>query len=164
MATIAFDQADLRPDPSVSGCLVPRDQGTLATAISYGTSKWAQWQDPYRGDTILRVSAGRSDDHRHLDLDDADLLAALANDLGRILGVTAAPTEVPVTPRFEGLPQYAPGHHDRMAELRTSLAHRPIALAGAFLGGVGVPACIRSGELAAAQLGATWRTRRELQG
>ena len=65
---------------------------------------------------------------------------------------------------FEGLPQYAPGHLDRMAELRTSLAHRPIALAGAFLGGVGVPACIRSGELAAAQLGATWRTRRELQG
>lgn len=164
MATLAFDQADLRPDPTVSGCLVPRDQGTLATAISYGTSKWAQWQDPDRGDTILRVSAGRSDDRRHLDLDDVDLLAALADDLGRILGVTGAPTEVRVTRWFEGLPQYAPGHLDRMAELRTSLAHRPIALAGAFLGGVGVPACIRSGELAAAQLGATWRTRRELQG
>lgn len=164
MATLAFDRADLRPDPTVSGCLVPRDQGTLATAISYGTSKWAQWQDPDRADTILRVSAGRSDDHRHLDLDDDDLLAALLDDLGRILGVTGAPTEVRVTRWLQGLPQYAPGHLDRMAELQTALAHRPIALAGAFLGGVGVPACIRSGELAAAQLGATWRTRRELQG
>ena len=78
----------------MSGCLVPRDQGMLVTAISYATSKWAQLQVADRDDVLLRVSAGRFGDDRHLDLDDADLTEQVLADLDRILGVGAAPTEV----------------------------------------------------------------------
>jgi oxygen-dependent protoporphyrinogen oxidase len=49
-----------------------------------------------------------------------------------------------------GLPQYAPGHLDRVAGARTSLADLPgLALAGAAYDGVGIPACVASGESAA---------------
>ena len=162
MLTLAFDHGAVSPEPGMSGCLVPRDQGMLVTAISYATSKWAQLQDADRDDVLLRVSAGRFGDDRHLDLDDADLTEQVLADLDRILGVSAAPTEVRVGRWPRSFPQYAPGHLDRITELEASLAHLPVVLAGAALRGVGVPACICTGEEAAARLGATWPTRRSL--
>lgn len=160
MITFAFDEGALDPDPAMSGCLVPRDQGHLVTAISYATNKWAQLRDVEREDTILRVSAGRHGDDRHLDLDDAELTKAVLADLDAIVGLRGAPTEVRVTRWPRSFPQYAPGHLDRIDAAEAALTDLPIALAGAALRGVGVPACIRSGEDAATKLGATWPTPR----
>jgi oxygen-dependent protoporphyrinogen oxidase len=48
------------------------------------------------------------------------------------------------------LPQYAPGHLDRVATARAALAGLSgLALAGAGYDGVGIPACVRSGTAAA---------------
>ena len=160
MVTIAFDRADLGDVTGASGCLIPRDQGTLVTAVSYATSKWAQLRNTARDDVILRASAGRSGDDRHLDLDDAALTERILSDLDRVIGVTGAPTEVRVGRWPRSFPQYAPGHLDRIDALEAALADTPLRLAGMALRGVGIPACIRSAELAAASLGATWPTRR----
>jgi oxygen-dependent protoporphyrinogen oxidase len=162
LTTFALDRSAMDVPAGVSGCLVPPDQGTLVTAVSYGTSKWAQWQDPDRDDVILRVSAGRVGDDRHLDLDDADLTAAMVDDLARLVGVAADPTEVRVTRWHRALPQYAPGHLARVDEVERALAPTPVAVAGAALRGVGIPACVHTAETAAARLGATWPTRRSL--
>lgn len=173
MVAFAFDRAALGGGSGVpselSGCLVPRDQGTLVTAVSYGTSKWPQWRSPERDDVILRMSAGRYGDDRHLDLDDADLVDAMLRDLDRVLGVAAPPSEVRVGRWPRSFPQYAPGHLGRVDEIDAELtaltaSGRGIATAGAARRGVGVPACIRSGEDAAVALGATWPTRRQLLG
>ena len=49
-----------------------------------------------------------------------------------------------------GLPQYAPGHLDRVAAGPGRAAAQPgLALAGAAYDGVGIPACVASGEKAA---------------
>ncbi len=160
MVTIAFDRADLGDVTGASGCLIPRDQGTLVTAVSYATSKWAQLRNTARDDVILRASAGRSGDDRHLDLDDAALTERVLADLDRVVGVRGAPTEVRVGRWPRSFPQYAPGHLDRIDALEAALADTPLRLAGMALRGVGIPACIRSAELAAASLGATWPTRR----
>ena len=159
MVTLAFASGAVTTDPAMSGCLVPRDQGALVTAVSYATSKWPQLRDPECDDVVLRVSAGRHRDDRHLDLDDVALVQRVLDDLDRVVGLTAAPTEVRVTRWPHSFPQYAPSHLDRIAAAESSLAG-PIVLAGAALRGVGVPACIRTGEEAAAHLGATWPTRR----
>lgn len=173
MVAFAFDGTDLAGGAGgngvpedVSGCLVPRDQGTLLTAISYGTSKWPQWRSAERNDVILRVSAGRFGDDRHLSLDDDDLVATMLADLDRVVGVAGAPTDVRVGRWPRSFPQYAPGHLDLVERLEADLASATgsrgsgIVLAGAALRGVGVPACIRSGEDAATALGAKWQTRR----
>ena len=166
MTTLAFARDSVRSPLEASGCLIPRGQGHLATAVSYGTSKWAQWRDPNRDDVILRTSAGRVGDDRHLELDDSDLVAALLDDLDAVVGLSGAPVDARVTRWSRSLPQYAPGHLDRMHAVEEELAERTgrrVAVAGAALGGVGVPACIRSGEEAATTLGATWPTRRQLK-
>jgi len=49
-----------------------------------------------------------------------------------------------------GLPQYRPGHAGRVAAARAALGELPgLALAGAAYDGVGIPACVASGETAA---------------
>lgn len=169
MVAFAFDSAALSGGEGlpaeVSGCLVPRDQGMLVSAVSYGTSKWPQWRSPERDDVILRVSSGRVGDDRHLAMDDDELVAGMLEDLDRVVGVGGAPTDVRVGRWPRSFPQYAPGHLSRLAEIEADLhqasdRHGGVVLAGAALRGVGVPACIRSGEDAAAGLSATWPTRR----
>ncbi|MCU1369745.1 MAG: protoporphyrinogen oxidase [Ilumatobacteraceae bacterium] len=164
MVTMAFERSSLGDTSGASGCLVPRDQGMLVTAVSYATSKWAQLRDPVRDDVILRTSVGRSGDVRFADLDDHQLTEQVLADLDRIVGVTGAPTDLRIGRWLRSFPQYAPGHLDRMDQVDASLAGAPIAVAGMFLRGVGVPACIRSAEEAVAGLGVTWPTRRALGG
>ena len=113
-------------------------------------------------DVILRTSVGRTGDLRFTDLDDAALTGAVVEDLDRILGVTGAPTEVRVGRWMRSLPQYAPGHLDRIAAAEAELAATPVRVAGMALRGVGIPACVRSAEEAVASLGISWPTRRGL--
>jgi oxygen-dependent protoporphyrinogen oxidase len=52
-----------------------------------------------------------------------------------------------------GLPQYAVGHLDRVATIRAEVARLPgLAVCGAAYDGVGIPACIASGQRAAAEV------------
>jgi oxygen-dependent protoporphyrinogen oxidase len=132
------------------------------TAVSYATSKWAQLRDPDRDDVILRASAGRVGDERQRELDDAALTEAVLADLDRVVGLHGQPREIRVGRWDRSLPQYAPGHLDRIDAVEAALEGSGIVLAGMALRGVGIPACVRSAELAAASLGATWPTRRGL--
>jgi protoporphyrinogen/coproporphyrinogen III oxidase len=65
--------------------------------------------------------------------------------------VQGAPSEVRVNRWPASFPQYVPGHLDRIDAVERGLPDG-IALAGAALRGVGVPACIRSGREAATRL------------
>ncbi len=49
------------------------------------------------------------------------------------------------------MPQYGPGHGGLVAELRAGLPPS-LAVAGAYLDGIGVPACIAAATRAAASL------------
>jgi oxygen-dependent protoporphyrinogen oxidase len=135
-----------------SGFLVPRAEGRLMTACSWGSSKWPHWAGP--GRVVLRVSAGRSDDERALELDDAELADRLHSEVAAVLNITAEPDEAVVTRWPRSFPQYAVGHLDRVAHIEDALpAH--IAVAGAAYRGVGIPACIASGRAAAERLAST---------
>ena len=132
-----------------SGFLVPRTEGRLMTACSWSSSKWHHLASPERA--LMRVSAGRAGDHRAEAMDDDELVERLRVELGEAMGVEAAPSEVAVTRWPDAFPQYAPGHLDRIADVERALAERlpGLALAGAALRGVGLPACIASGRAAA---------------
>jgi oxygen-dependent protoporphyrinogen oxidase len=54
---------------------------------------------------------------------------------------------------YGGLPQYGPGHLDRVAEIERDIAGLDgVEVSGALLHGVGVPACVASATTAATRL------------
>lgn len=135
-----------------TGFLVPVDgraaAGPLITACTWLSSKWPHLDRP--GEVLLRASVGRYGDDRHASMADDDVVARCHAELGTIMGVRRPPLEAIVTRWPESFPQYTVGHLERVAALEAAAASLPsVALAGAALHGVGIPACIGSGRRAA---------------
>ncbi|MBI1843253.1 MAG: protoporphyrinogen oxidase [Actinobacteria bacterium] len=156
LVALSYARGDFPEPLDGSGFLVPRGEGFLTTACSWVSSKWAHVEAGAPNRVLLRISAGRVGDERAMALDDAGLVARLASELGQLMNLTATPIETRVTRWPEAFPQFAPGHLDRVRAMKVVIGESipGLALAGAALGGVGIPACIQSGRQAAAGLAA----------
>lgn len=145
VVALAFREADV-PAPATSGALVAAGEPLAVKGVTHSSTKWAH----LGGDGLvrLRASLGRFGEAAALQADDATLVAQVRADLAVLDGIRAAPVAVHVQRWGGGLPQYAPGHVGRIATLEASLPDG-IAVAGAALHGVGVPACIGTGHAAA---------------
>jgi protoporphyrinogen/coproporphyrinogen III oxidase len=130
----------------LSGYLVPKPQQRLVSAVSFGSQKWSHWAADDQ--LVLRVSLGR-DGLSALHLTDDELLSDALDELRLHLGVDVAPSAVRVSRWPKAFPQYRPHHGTVLATAERSLP-KGIALAGASYHGIGIPACIRSGQQAAA--------------
>jgi protoporphyrinogen/coproporphyrinogen III oxidase len=130
----------------LSGYLVPKPQQRLVTAVSFGSQKWAHWSSDDQ--LILRVSLGR-DGLATLHLTDDELLADALDELGVHLGFDVQPTAVRFSRWPSAFPQYRPHHSTILAAAERSLPPG-LSLAGASYHGIGIPACVRSGQQAAA--------------
>jgi oxygen-dependent protoporphyrinogen oxidase len=86
-----------------------------------------------------------------MDLDDDALVARVQSDLATTMALRGEPTDAAVVRWPRSFPQYPPGHADRIALATAAVAAASgrLALAGAALYGVGIPACIGSGRAAA---------------
>jgi oxygen-dependent protoporphyrinogen oxidase len=144
LVTLALPEVDL---PELSGFLVAATEGYAVKAATFFDRKWAHLRRA--GVTVVRASIGRYGDESVLQRDDADLAVLAADELAALLG---RPLPAPVDTRVHrwggALPQYAPGHLDRVAAARSALPPT-VAVAGAAYDGVGIPACVRSGFTAA---------------
>ncbi|MCY4069621.1 MAG: protoporphyrinogen oxidase [Acidimicrobiaceae bacterium] len=154
LATFVLASEVLRRPLDGSGFVVPRSQGLMMTACSWTSAKWRHYNQ--RDTAVLRVSAGRSDDRRWQDLDHDELLAILAGELAETGMISAADAsagrfEARVTAWHDSLPQYRRGHLSRVAEIEDRLAAETpgVAVTGAAMRGVGLPACIRNAHAAA---------------
>jgi oxygen-dependent protoporphyrinogen oxidase len=149
MVTLAVPEDAIGRPVTASGYLVPRSEQRTVTACSWGSSKWPEWRVP--GQVVLRISAGRDGDERALDLNDDDLLEAILTDLDGHIGLRGQPTAARITRWWHAMPQYAPGHVERVDALTADLAGDlpGLWLAGAAYRGLGLPACIAQGRAAA---------------
>lgn len=133
-----------------SGFLVPAVDGRVTKAATFATTKWAHLAAASPLTTIVRCSVGRYGDPSDLQRDDAELVPAVAAELAEAVGLIVRPVESRVTRWGGALPQYAVGHLDRVARIRSALgAERGLAACGAAYDGVGIPACIASAQRAA---------------
>jgi protoporphyrinogen/coproporphyrinogen III oxidase len=145
LVTLALPGVEL---PGLSGFLVPATEGYAVKAATFFDRKWAHLRWP--GHAVLRVSLGRYGEAHVLQRDDRDLAALAHAELGRLLDMPLPEPADTVVQRWGGaLPQYTPGHLDRVAAARAALP-ATVAVAGAAYDGVGIPACIQSGWAAAA--------------
>ncbi|RJO72938.1 protoporphyrinogen oxidase [Nocardia panacis] len=140
--------------PENSGILIATGEPLRAKAFTLSSRKWPHLAA--RPNALVRASFGKFGDPAPLSWSDADLIAAATEDLSTVTGLTITPTSTVVQRWPGGLAQYAPGHTDRVAALEAVVgATEGLAVAGAYLHGVGVPACVASGAAAAANLAAT---------
>lgn len=153
MITLSVDRSAITLPEKGTGVLVPLattwsgEGSMLTTAITLLDRKWPHLQRAQ--DVLLRVHVGRSDDHRWTTLDDDALTARVASELGELLGRFGAVNESRVQRWPDGLPQYYVGHAAMVERARAAAAPLRLALAGSSYDGVGVPASIGSGRLAA---------------
>jgi len=135
--------------PAGSGVLVPTGEGYAVKAVTFSSRKWAHLSGS--GVTVVRASIGRYGEVAELQRDDADLSALVCAELHAMLDLPPRAVEARITRWGGSLPQYAVGHVARVARIRAAVAAQPgLAVCGAAYDGVGVPACIRTGERAAA--------------
>ncbi|WP_147260889.1 protoporphyrinogen oxidase [Pseudonocardia hierapolitana] len=152
VVALAFRAEDATSLPSTSGVLVAADEPMAVKAFTHSSNKWAHLAGG--GLVRLRASLGRFGEAATLQVDDAELIARARADLGSLTGVTAAPVATHVQRWGGGLPQYGVGHLDRVRAIEDGLP-AGVAVAGAALHGVGVPACIATGRAAAERVAAT---------
>ncbi|MEV0333859.1 protoporphyrinogen oxidase [Nocardia sp. NPDC050717] len=139
--------------PDNSGILVATGEPLRAKAFTLSSRKWPHLAA--RDVALVRASFGRFGDDSPLSWSDDDLIAAAVADLSAVTGVAIAPVQSLVQRWPGGLPQYAPGHADRVATITSAVEPLDgLAVAGAYLHGVGVPACVATGTAAAERVAA----------
>jgi protoporphyrinogen/coproporphyrinogen III oxidase len=139
------------PLPEHSGVLVARGEPLRAKAITLSSRKWGR-----RGNAeLVRLSYGRFGDSAETNAarsaGDEDLLEWASQDLATVFGVNVEPVDCHVQRWIDAMPQYGPGHPDLVADLRAGLPPT-LAVAGGYLDGIGVPACVAAATKAAAAL------------
>lgn len=137
-------------------------------AGSHGSAGGAAGIDDASGDgarrpddagMVLRVSVGRDDDDRHTRLDDTALFDTVLAELSSLaplrgLREPGAVSAWRVSRWPHSLPQYRPGHGHLVERIEAALARElpGVFVTGAAYRGLGIPACIRQGNEAAAKV------------
>ncbi len=151
VVTLAWPAADFAAPVPGSGFLVPAADGRLVKAATFSSVKWPHLAAADPTLAVVRGSVGRHRDEAVLQRDDVELAGLVAADLRSATGVRGRPVAWRVTRWGGGLPQYAVGHLDRVRRIRAAVERQPgLEICGAAYDGVGVAACIRSANSAAA--------------
>ncbi|MFP6626232.1 MAG: protoporphyrinogen oxidase [Deltaproteobacteria bacterium] len=135
------------------GFVVPAIEGRTILACTFATRKFSG-RAP-EGTVLVRAFVGGALFPEKLDMDDETMIRAVVQDLRDLLKLKAAPREVLVTRHQSAMPQYQVGHLDRVATIENCVSELDgLELAGNFLGGPGIPDCIRMANEAAGRLAA----------
>ncbi|QWF76880.1 protoporphyrinogen oxidase [Amycolatopsis sp. CA-230715] len=141
--------------PESSGLLIgageraPSGTPLTAKAFTFSARKWGHYGEN-DGPVLLRGSVGRFGETASLQAGDDELADLVRRDLAETTGLTTTPIEVAVTRWGGGLPQYSVGHFERVARIERAVAEAGgLAVTGAALHGVGIPACIATATAAA---------------
>jgi oxygen-dependent protoporphyrinogen oxidase len=148
LVTFVAHRSQIAHDLDGAGFLVPRDQGLLMTACSVSSYKWEHFDDGEH--VVMRVSAGRTDDGRWLEMPTDAVVDRLLDELRLTVGLTGDAV-ARVSEWRRCLPQYRPGHLERCTQIDEWLRRDApgIRVAGASMRGLGLPACVRQGRAAA---------------
>ncbi|MDT5119542.1 MAG: protoporphyrinogen/coproporphyrinogen oxidase [Mycobacterium sp.] len=123
--------------PECSGVLVASGEQLRSKAITLSSRKWGV----AGALQFLRLSFGRFGDDLATTASDEELLAWAVDDLATVFGLAVEPVDARVQRWIDAMPQYGPGHADVVAQIRAGLP-ATLAVAGSYLDGIGVPACI----------------------
>ena len=151
VVAMGIDRSELPQDFKGFGIIYPHIDGGSMIAISFASNKYPDRAPD--GKLLLRFFIGGALQEELVDRDD-DTLVTLALDQFEVsLGCRPTPEFCKVIRWKKTMPQYHVGHLDRVSRIESLVETLPgLELAGKSYRGVGIPACIESGFLAAARI------------
>lgn len=145
------DQFGVAPDGF--GFVVPKVERRKILAGSFASEKF-RGRAP-NGEILIRIFIGGALAPELANLPVDELKSIAERELVDLMQIKGAPLWSEVARWPASMPQYAVGHLQRVAAMESRVAAIPgLALAGNAYRGVGIPQCIRSGELAAESIAA----------
>lgn len=146
--SLAYDQNHLPYPLDGYGYVIPRREGRRALACTWTSTKF-----PHRAPkekALLRVFFGRAGEGFEVPTDETELIRLAREELAQTMNIQAEPILSRAFYWEKAMPQYNLGHLERLKRIEKQVkAHAGLALAGNAYGGIGIPDCIHSGELAA---------------
>ncbi len=144
--SLGYDRAEFSHPLNGFGFLVPRRERRRLVACTWVNTKFSHRVAADK--VVLRCFLG--DDEAALGESDEALVAAVREELQRLMGVSTVPLFARIARWPRSMAQYTVGHPQRLACIRARLATLPgLHLAGNAYTGIGIPDCIRTGKLAA---------------
>jgi oxygen-dependent protoporphyrinogen oxidase len=148
VVNLAYREGDFPRAPLSFGFVVPAIERRRIIAGSFTSLKF-DGRAPV-GTILVRAFVGGAMQSELMALDDGAMIEVVREEFRALLDAEAAPLWARVNRWPESMPQYAVGHHGRVAEIERAAAVLPgLELAGAALRGVGIPDCVFGGERAA---------------
>ncbi len=146
--SLAYPLSDIPRPLDGYGYLIPRAEQRPILACTWTSTKF-----PHRapeGYGLIRAFIGRAGQDDMVARGDDELAVLARAELGRVLGIQAAPQVQRVFRWPRAMPQYTLGHLARLTTIEQRLRARPgLFVAGNAYRGIGLPDCIASGEAAA---------------
>lgn len=148
---LGYRRKDIKHPLDGFGFVVPFAEKRSLMACTFSSVKFAGRAPETQ--VLLRAFVGGALQPEMFTLDENETIARVKADLSELLGIKNEPLFVKVARWPESMPQYEVGHTDRIAEIERGVRSLGnFALSGNAYSGVGIPDCIRSGELAAQEL------------
>jgi oxygen-dependent protoporphyrinogen oxidase len=148
VVSLAYRRSQIEHALDGFGFVVPLIEQRNIYSCSFSSVKYAG-RAP-EGAVLLRVFIGGACQRGLLRLSNDDLIELAALEVAELLQIHGKPILRHLTRQHLAIPQYHVGHPMRVAAINERLSRFPtLALAGSAYSGVGVPACIQSGQAAA---------------
>ena len=148
---LTYDQSSLARPIDGFGIVVPDVSRRPIVAASFSSMKFPQ-RAPI-GQLLVRVFLGGALRPEQMSLDDDALIKIATEEMCQMIGAPTSPLTRSVVRWNEKMPQYHVGHAQRIQRIEDRVDEHPgLQLAGNAYHGVGIPQCVRSGDLAARRL------------
>jgi protoporphyrinogen/coproporphyrinogen III oxidase len=147
VVAFAYPTAALAKLPAGTGFVTAAGKHRLVRACTWSSAKWGHLAGER---AIVKAFVGRAGEPPPA-VADGQLVKLVDAELALDLDIPELPLETHVERFPAALPQYGVGHLARVARIEETLPER-VAVAGAAYRGMGIPACVRSGQAAADRL------------
>ncbi len=151
IVTMAFEDSQVKHPMNGAGFVVPGIEGSPILAGSFSSQKYLH-RAP-EGKTLIRAFVGGARAPEMAEMPDEELVPIVLSELRDVLRISGDPLYQVTAHWPRTMPQYHVGHLGLVARIGARVDLVPgLALAGNAYDGVGIPACIHSGEVAAERL------------
>ncbi|HKZ79554.1 MAG TPA: protoporphyrinogen oxidase [Pyrinomonadaceae bacterium] len=148
---LAYRRTDIAHALDGFGFVVPAIEKRSLIACTFSSVKFSGRAPA--GYVLLRAFVGGALQPEMFDLDADEIVSRVEHDLRELLGVRGPARFAEVSKWQKSMPQYHVGHLSRLERINARLADCPnLWLAGSGYSGAGIPDCVRTGEIAAAEM------------